>query len=390
MARKRLTLPFAAEPDPADLPEGLPEAPLETKAMPFGPASRAVSSVTPPPSPAAPAPRPPPISRIAAETAATAALEALAGEVAEARAAGRMVEVLPLDAIDTGHLVRDRVSFDGEEFDALVESLRAHGQRAPVEVIDLGPDQEGRRGQQGRDRAQDHSQRAAYTAGRGGGTGEGETARRYGLISGWRRLSALRRLHAETGEARFATVLALLRTPESSGAAYVAMVEENEIRAGLSYYERARIAAKAVEAGAFADRGEALRTLYATASRAKRSKIGSFLSLYDALDGSLRFPAAIGERLGLQLAQRLAEDQEAGVALARLLARGENADPAMELNTLARWAEGSQPAPRQKAAAQEILPGLAMTGSTGRIVLTGSSVTPALRARLVEWLRTEG
>ena len=43
MARKRLTLPFAAEPDPADLPEGLPEAPLETKAMPFGPASRAVS-----------------------------------------------------------------------------------------------------------------------------------------------------------------------------------------------------------------------------------------------------------------------------------------------------------------------------------------------------------
>lgn len=392
MARKRLTLPFAAEPDPADLPEG----PLETKAMPFGPASRAVSSVTPPPSPAVPAPRPPPISRIAAETAATAALEALAGEVAEARAAGRMVEALPLDAIDTGHLVRDRVSFDGEEFDALVESLRAHGQRAPVEVIDLGPGQNGGpsqgvgQGQQGRDRGQDHGQRSADTAGRGRGTGEGETARRYGLISGWRRLSALRRLHAETGEARFATVLALLRTPESSGAAYVAMVEENEIRAGLSYYERARIAAKAVEAGAFADRGEALRSLYATASRAKRSKIGSFLSLYDALDGSLRFPAAIGERLGLQLAQRLAEDQEAGAALARLLASGENADPAMELTTLARWAEGSHSAPRQKAAAQEILPGLAMTGGAGRIVLTGPSVTPALRERLAEWLRTEG
>ena len=303
MARKRLTLPFAAEPDPADMPEG----PLETKSMPFGPASRAVSPVPP----AAPAPRPPPISRIAAETAATAALEALAGEVAEARATGRMVEALPLDTIDTGHLVRDRVSFDGEDFDALVESLRLHGQRAPVEVIDLG---------QGFRSDLHLSSADGETRGRVMGQGDAardaapETGRRYGLISGWRRLSALRRLHAETGEARFATVLALLRTPESSGAAYVAMVEENEIRAGLSYYERARIAAKAVEAGAFADRGEALRSLYATASRAKRSKIGSFLNLYDALDGSLRFPAAIGERLGLQLAQRLWQVDQAPTA----------------------------------------------------------------------------
>lgn len=379
MARKRLTLPFAAEPDPADMPEG----PLETKSMPFGPASRAVSPVPP----AAPAPRPPPISRIAAETAATAALEALAGEVAEARATGRMVEALPLDTIDTGHLVRDRVSFDGEDFDALVESLRLHGQRAPVEVIDLG---------QGFRSDLHHSSADGETRGRVMGQGDAardaarETGRRYGLISGWRRLSALRRLHAETGEARFATVLALLRTPESSGAAYVAMVEENEIRAGLSYYERARIAAKAVEAGAFADRGEALRSLYATASRAKRSKIGSFLNLYDALDGSLRFPSAIGERLGLQLAQRLAEEPEAGAALGHLLSSGESADPAMELATLARWAEAPRSALRQKTAAQEILPGLAMTGGARRIVLSGPAVTPALRDRLAEWLRLQG
>ena len=360
MARKRLTLPFAAEPDPADMPEG----PLETKSMPFGPASRAVSPVPP----AAPAPRPPPISRIAAETAATAALEALAGEVAEARATGRMVEALPLDTIDTGHLVRDRVGFDGEEFAALVESLRAHGQRAPVEVIDLGLMRDGT------DREM----------------GQGEPlrpTRRYGLISGWRRLSALRRLHEETGEARFATVLALLRSPESSADAYVTMVEENEIRAGLSYYERARIAAKAVEAGAFADRGAALRGLYATASRAKRSKIGSFLALYDALDGSLRFPAAIGERLGLQLAQRLAE-AGAGEELVKLLASRETMDPEAELTFLARWLEGPRPSPsRQKATAQQIMPGIVVTAAPKRIVLSGPNVTPALGERLAAWLR---
>lgn len=364
MARKRLTLPFAADPDLAEAPltpTDLPDGPLETKAMPFGPASRAVADM---PS------RQPPISRIAAETAATAALEALAGEVAQARAAGRMVEALPLDAIDTGHLVRDRVGFDGEEFAALVESLRAHGQRAPVEVIDLGLMRDG----------------TAREMGQGDAL---RPTRRYGLISGWRRLSALRRLHEETGEARFATVLALLRSPESSADAYVAMVEENEIRAGLSYYERARIAAKAVEAGAFADRGEALRGLYATASRAKRSKIGSFLALYDALDGSLRFPAAIGERLGLQLAQRLAEEEGAGGALANLLASRETADPAMELALLARWAEGPRTAPRQKATAEDILPGLTMTGGERRIVLAGPKVTPALRERLAEWLRAE-
>ena len=45
--------------------------------------------------------------------------------------------------------------------------------------------------------------------------------------------------------------------------AYVAMVEENEIRVGLSFYERARIAAKSVEAGVYPDDRAALRALFA-------------------------------------------------------------------------------------------------------------------------------
>ena len=107
----------------------------------------------------------------------------------------------------------------------------------------------------------------------------------YGLISGWRRLEALKALHAETGEPRFATVQALVRRPETAADAYVAMVEENEIRVGLSQYERARVAARATERGVFPSEKAALLALFATASRPKRSRIRAFLELYHALDG---------------------------------------------------------------------------------------------------------
>ena len=129
---------------------------------------------------------------------------------------------------------------------------------------------------------------------------------------------ALKALFAETGEARFATVQALVRRPETAADAYVAMVEENEIRLGLSQYERARVAARAVARGVFPDEEAALRALFASASRPKRSRIRAFLALYHGLDDALRFPAAIPERLGLALVERLREGR--GPAIAEALA----------------------------------------------------------------------
>ncbi|MDT8853536.1 ParB N-terminal domain-containing protein [Paracoccaceae bacterium Fryx2] len=214
---------------------------------------------------------PAPIARVTGDAAATAALREVTAELTAARSEGRMVLRLDLAAIEEAWLVRDRLGNDAEELESLMASLRSHGQRTPIEVADLG-----------------------------GG--------RYGLISGWRRLTALRQLLAETGEPRFATVLALARLHASSEDAYVAMVEENEIRLGLSYWERARIAAKAVEAGIFGSEKIALQRLFAAASRSKRSKIGTFLGLYHGLRGLLRFPAALPERLGLALARGLDED----------------------------------------------------------------------------------
>jgi hypothetical protein len=172
-----------------------------------------------------------PIARVAGETSVNAAFEEVSRELSSARNEGRLVLRLPLDRIEVAWLMRDRThpgTEDDPDFTALLDSLRRNGQRSPIEVVDIG---------------------------------EG----RYGLISGWRRLTALRRLHEESGEARFATVLAFLRQPASSEEAYVAMVEENEIRLGLSYYERARIAAKSVEAGVYPD-----TALSAGADRAAR------------------------------------------------------------------------------------------------------------------------
>ena len=314
-----------------------------------------------------------PIARIAGETSVNAAFDEVRQELDSARSEGRLVLRLPLEGIETAWLIRDR--FDpgtGEDpdFAALLDSLRDHGQRSPIEVTDMG---------QGR----------------------------YGLISGWRRLTALRQLHEETGEARFATVLALLRRPENAQSAYLAMVEENEIRLGLSYYERARIAAKAVEAGIYPSTKSALQSLFATASRAKRSKIGSFLTLYQTLGDLVRFPQSLTERLGLSLARIVEADAGAEARLRAHLEAGNATGPEAEQTLLAEFiaaettsVTASEPAPQaapkprdRKApaasapAGTEISPGVHLSQSGGTLRLSGPGVDSALRDALEAWLR---
>lgn len=318
--------------------------------------------LSPVPQPEVPGPelavRPPlaPIAQVAGDSAATAALREVAETLARARAEGRLVLPLPRAAVATDWLIRDRLDVtEGEEFDALVDSIRTHGQRTPIEVAEIA---------------------------------EG----RWGLISGWRRMAALARLQAQTGDDRFATVLALVRRPDSAAAAYVAMVEENEIRLGLSHYERARIAARAVEQGLFPSDLEALRRLFAGASRAKRSKIGSFLGVVRALDGALAFPAALPERLGLQLAKWLAADPARGPQLAARLAADPAPDAAAELARLAAAVAGTG-AGRAGRPDDSAPPGIRLQtrGKPGalRLTLSGPGVDAALLARLRRWLASD-
>lgn len=352
--RKRLT---PAQPQPADLAEEAVQGSRTGPALGAGLGQGAR----------------PPISQVAGDAAAVAALEGLAAEVRQARAAGLLIQQVPLDAVETDYIVRDRILADDEDMQALMQSLRSRGQQTPVELVELG---------------------------------EG----RFGLISGWRRLTALRRLREETGAPRFGVVLAVLRRPVDAAAAYEAMIEENEIRVGLSYYERARIAAKAVEQGIYDDEKQALLALFASASRAKRSKIRSFLAIYHVLDESLCFPGRIPERLGLKLSKALEETPALARRIEAELRRSVPADAEAEQRLLSEMIEAAElPAeppetgPEQSRAAAaakrgaagkkeaaSVLPGVRLEWSKGRLILSGPSVTRTLEDRLKTWLKGQG
>ncbi|WP_170336497.1 ParB/RepB/Spo0J family partition protein [Ruegeria arenilitoris] len=219
----------------------------------------------------------PPIAQVAAEAATlngmTAVTDRLAlaqdqGDAArwrDAQDAGLVAERLPLDQIDGDFIRRDRMVEDEEAMAELLESLRVHGLRTPIEV-----------------------------------TRDGDS---YGLISGFRRLNAFRRL-AETDQ-RFAEIPAFVRDAGSGQGAYVSMVEENELRSNLSPYERGRIAVLAVGQGVFASTEAAVDVLFAAASKAKRSKVRSFAMVHEALGDLLQHPVALSEKSGLKLAAAL-------------------------------------------------------------------------------------
>ena len=301
----------------------------------------------------------PPIADVAAEASAHAALEEVTETLARARAEGRMIEALPLDRIDLTHLVRDRLVIDDAEMTALKASLASRGQQTPIEVEPL--DDEGR----------------------------------YGLISGWRRCQALAALHAETGEARFGQVQALIRRPEDAPGAYLAMVEENEIRVGLSYFERASIALKATDRGVFETEKAALLALFGNASRAKRSKIRSFVEIVRHLSGALRFPAALGERLGLRLAKALQDDTALGPALSERLRASDVKTPEDEaavlqaaLKSTPKQALTQQTESKLPARTTLLGPGKQLVEKPdGSFVITGIKMSPQLRSALAQILR---
>ncbi len=245
---------------------------------------------------------PPPIAQVAAEAAAAAEplpaearIEAArdrtdAETLRDARAKGQVIAEIRVSEISTEEFTRDRMGLDREELDELKISIRSNGLRLPIEVFEL--------------------------------TEPGQGAH-YALISGLRRLTAVRELYGP--EARIA---ALVRAPRDAAEAIAAMVEENEIRANLSHYERGRVAALAVGQGRFADLDEAVARLFASASKAKRSKIRSFALVHEELGDMLSFPQALTEKGGLRLANALRAGYEARLRAA--LSEGQGVDAGSE------------------------------------------------------------
>lgn len=297
------------------------------------------------PSPSARAP----IAQVAGEAAAVSAMDKMRAQVKELREKGEVIIRIPLAQVQTDYLIRDRVVVEDEALQSLIESIRARGQQTPIEVVE---DPEGG----------------------------------YGLISGWRRLVALQALNGQ-GVPGCDEVKALIRQPKDRSEAYVAMVEENEVRADLSYYERARIVVKSLEAGVFETEKQALQTLFASASYTRRSKIKSFVSLVETLDGALRFPAAIGERLGLSLSKALALDPGQGGQIRDALMAHPVQTAQDEQELLQRMSVVRPPATESPAPPKA---GLVLKAGKERVELRGQAVTPEFVEKLQLWLKEQG
>lgn len=188
----------------------------------------------------------------------------------EAEQGGRVITMIPIRDIQVAGISRDRLELDHDELMELANSIVSNGLRLPVEVF-----------------------RGEYDDGT------------FTLISGYRRLEAFRHLDGMRRGDDFAMIPAFIRAPDSVADVYVAMIEENEIRVGLSQYERGRAAVLAVYDGVFPTLDEAVNTLFANASKAKRSKIRSFAMIHEELGDMLEFATAMNERQCLRLATAL-------------------------------------------------------------------------------------
>lgn len=302
----------------------------------------------------------PPIAEIAHDASATAALTEVTQTLMEARSEGRLIQRLPLHLIDADHLVRDRIAADAEDMTVLKESLRERGQQTAIEVVALDDG-------------------------------------RFGLISGWRRLCALQDLLFDTKEAAFETVLAIVRRPADAAEAYVAMVEENEIRVGLSFYERARIVARAVDKGVFRSDRVALAQLFAAVSRSKRSKVNQFLTIVRQLDPGLKYPTSLTERSGLALVQALEADEGLAPRLTASLIAQPDRSPEREAQIIAlalARTDATAPLitgerPRKHLEPEMLCAGLSLrVEKDGALRLSGAALdNPAFVTRLMAALR---
>lgn len=260
------------------------------------------------------------------------AARADAGRMIEAEARGLLLTDVDLRDIDVDYLSRDRLpaAVEDDAWRALRNSIQAHGQRTPIELAPIL---------------------------------EGRTP--YGLIAGYRRIAALQRLWEETGDPRWRTVRAIVRTPTTLGQAFLCMVEENEIRQNLGFFERGRICLRAVEQGAFPSTEAAVEALFSAASPAKRSKVRSFVLLVEELGDLLQHPRDLGERLGLRLAMAIKAGQ--GGALRRLV--GEHgaivASPEHEQALLARCLDHLRRPPTTGGAAHAALPAASTEAGLG-------------------------
>jgi ParB family transcriptional regulator, chromosome partitioning protein len=175
--------------------------------------------------------------------------------------------LIPTADIDDHALPRDRTNLDPTALQELRLSIATHGLRTPIEVF--------------------------------------LTQDGYALISGFRRLTAYRALHTLTQNPAYATINATILTPATIPEALTLMVEENDIRADLSPWEKGRIAVEARNQGHFETIDAAIAALYPAACKMRRSRLRALALLVEELDGTLTTPETLSQRQALRLASAL-------------------------------------------------------------------------------------
>ncbi|HUS54947.1 MAG TPA: hypothetical protein VMY41_13220 [Thermohalobaculum sp.] len=183
------------------------------------------------------------------------------------------VHHIPLAEIDGGALTRDRSGLDQDALNELRASIAASGLRMPIEIFPL-------------------TEPKVQASG---------PPQRYGLLSGFRRLYAYQAQFEQTGQPRYATNPAFLRTRGTMAEALAAVVEENEIRAAISPWERGRIVWLAHRQEVFGTIEEAVAKLYPAANKFKRSRLRSLAHLVEELDGLLTNPESLSQQRLLRI-----------------------------------------------------------------------------------------
>lgn len=168
---------------------------------------------------------------------------------------------LPLSEVREDALLRDRSHLDPAALEDLAASIARDGLRQPIEVWALSQPTE---------------------------------TQRYGLISGLRRLSALRLLNRRNPSSH-STIAAFLRTPASIPDAMAQMIAENEIRENLTPWERGLTLATAVAQDLFPNLDAAVAALHPTATKQKRARLRNLALVAEALEHSFSNPELLSQ-----------------------------------------------------------------------------------------------
>lgn len=250
--------------------------------------------------------------RRAIEDSIRAENDALAAEHVRMKRLGLIVDLIDLDLVECGKLVRDRAQGGDAELDELVASIRDIGLSNPVRV-------------------------------------EVREDGRYELVQGYRRLAAYRQLLAETGDGeRFGKIPAgILPRGEDLEGLYRRMVDENLVRKDISFAEMAQLAINYARDPMTqeSDPDRAVAELFRSAGYQKRSYIRQFIRLLTQIGDDLRHAPLMPRALGLRLAAALDANPEKAVQLRAVLQGWGERSAAEELEVLRKAAgEGKEPA----------------------------------------------